>query len=342
MAKVTIQSMARDLGLSRNTVSMALKGNSLVTKQTRDTVLRYAVKVGYLARLPEALESEKARLETEKEHRIIIIRKTDEAFYWDRVLNGITEEASRYNCRTQVAVVTEEEEKAGIYPPGLDEKIEAVIFLKLPGREYVSRIKKSGYRIFMLDDFCENGPEPLGDVVRVNGRSGVYALTMHLISRGMRRIGFLNENSHIYETMYDRYAGYLDAMAEAGLPPETELMVPDGQSDYFYTNETFDALVAGCRNLPEAVVCGNDAIALMLTHALRRRGLRVPEDIAVTGFDNDETGKIDPFFTTVQTDVKWLGRRVVQSFLWRLKYPDAPYEKVLVHGVPVYRASSMR
>ncbi|MDE6964221.1 MAG: substrate-binding domain-containing protein, partial [Lachnospiraceae bacterium] len=93
---------------------------------------------------------------------------------------------------------------------------------------------------------------------------------------------------------------------------------------------------------PEAVVCGNDSIAKYLTQALRKKGVRVPEDVAVTGFDNDEEDMLSPFFTTVNVDAKWLGKRMVQCFLWRIRHPDAPYEKIAVSGQVVIRKSSCR
>ncbi len=85
-------------------------------------------------------------------------------------------------------------------------------------------------------------------------------------------------------------------------------------------------------------MCGNDEIAKFLTQTLRGRGIRVPEDVAVTGFDNDEEGMLDPFFTTVNVDAKWLGKRMVQCFLWRLGHPEAPFEKIDV----IIRKSSVK
>ncbi len=343
MAKVTIQSMAKELGLSRNTVSMALKGNPSVKKNTREMVLNYALKEGYFVKTPVFADIAPG---TERERHIMILRKPDEAFYWDRVMNGITEEASRNNCQTHVAVVTDEEERAGTFPLGLNEKVDGVIFMKMMSPQYVKKIKEHGHLIFMMDDFCNYSKEPLGDVVRVEGKNAVKYLAEHLIGQGIQRIGFLNESSTVYETMHDRYMGYMEAIEHAGLHSELYTLMPSMESDHFYFDESFDEVVAryleNPKGLPEAVVCGNDVIAMKLTKAFRRRGIRVPEDVAVTGFDNDEEGKIDPFFSTVHADSKWLGRRLVQSFMHRLKYPDAPYEKVLIYGQPVVRLSSRK
>lgn len=347
MAKVTIQSIAKDLGLSRNTVSMALKGNELVTQRTRDMVLRYAEQTGYVTgAIPGDGERQAAEKEEAVQHHIMILRKTDIAVYWDKVVNGISEEASRNHCRTQVAVITQQDEEKLRLPPGMDEGVEAVFCVKMMNREYINKIGQRGIPLFLLDTYKDPEEKMPGDIVKTESFRPVVELVRHLIAQGMRRIGFLNESSRRFETMHDRLDGYLYAMRQAGIEPPTELVMPDAdlENSEFYTSQTFEKIVQKYTQglLPEAVVCGNDEIAKFLTQAFRKEGIRVPEDVAVTGFDNDEEGMLDPFFTTVNVDVKWLGRRMVQCFLWRKEHPDAPYEKIGVSGEVVIRKSSKK
>lgn len=339
MGKITIKSMANDLGLSRNTVAMALKNNETVTLHTREKVLRYARKVGYLEELPQ---DEKQTSPDPVHYHIMILRKSDEAVYWDKVINGISQEACRCNCYTHMAVLTEEDEREGRLPLGLDEKISAVFCVKLPAREYLQKLKDKGFHLFLLDDYTGHETGAVGDVVRIEGVNAVRCLTRHLLSQGMRRIGFLNENSFVFETMHDRYLGFAEAMDAAGIPLEPELIKPSMESDHFYFQSTFDEIVEGYPVIPEAVVCGNDQIALYLTRAFRKKGLRVPEDVAVTGFDDNEDKMMDPFFTTVHVDAKWLGQRMVQMFMWRLKNPQAPYEKIVIADKVIVRQSSCK
>lgn len=344
MGKITIQSMAKDLGLSRNTVSMALKGNELVTSRTREMILRYAEQVGYLEAKPrDAVTPAESLPEGAGEmHQVMILRKPDVAVYWDKIINGISEEASRNHCQTQVAVVTQEDEDEQRLPPGLTEDIEAVFCVKMSNREYIRKIKSMGIRVILLDIHRDVDEEMLGDIVKTEGFQPVVRLVRHLLDQGMRRIGFLSADSSLYETMHDRFDGYLYAMAVAGIELQQDIVMPDMEGEDFYSLESFERIVDGYRELPEAVVCGNDEIAKFLTQALRRRGIRVPEDVAVTGFDNDEEGMLDPFFTTVNVDAKWLGRRMVQCFLWRMRNPKAPFEKIEVSGPVVIRKSSRR
>lgn len=340
MGKVTIQSIAKDLGLSRNTVSMALKGNDLVTPRTRERIMQYAEKAGYMVPRSENAVQATAEPAAKPDYQVMILRKPDVAIYWDKIINGISEEASLNHCRTQVAVVTQADEERLRLPPGLNEKLQAVFCVKLMNREYIRKIKQMGIAVFLFDDYVDTGNEMMGDTVKTLSFQPVMELTRHLLGQGMRKIGFLNDGSGLYESMHDRYMGYLYAMEGAGAEPVPQYVIPDVECDNFYSAENFARIVDGFDELPEAMVCGNDQIAVGLTRALRGRGIRVPEDVAVTGFDNDEEGALDPFFTTVNVDAKWLGRRMTQCFLWRMQNPDAPYEKIVVSGQVILRRSS--
>lgn len=340
MGKVTIQSMARDLNLSRNTVALALKKSEHVSPRTQEMVCRYAAKVGYLE---ESVRQEEKTEEKKTVYHIMIVRKADKAVYWDKVINGISREASKNNCQIHVGVITDEEEKMGQLPLGLDEKIHAVFCVKLLNWDYMKKIKEKGYQIIVLDDYKKSKGAALGDVVRIEGADPVAIMTRHLIDQGMRRIGFLNEHSNSYETMYDRYSGYQEAMEEAGIVMEKALVKPDMEGRDFYSEEKFEKLAKEYREtMPDAIVCGNDQIAQRLTQAFRKIGIRVPEDIALTGFDDDEAEHMDPFFTTVHVNANWLGQRMVQSFLWRMQNLDAPYEKIVVSGDVIIRKSSCK
>ena len=172
MGKITIQRIAKELGFSRNTVSMALKGNDMVAPQTREMIVKYAQSLGY-SRLgiPEGEPEENER---DTVYRIMILRKADVAVYWDKVISGISEEASRHNCQTQVAVVTRQDEEALRLPLGLNEEIHAVFCVNLLDTEYLKQIRSKGIEVYLLDNYAQ-GEEPIGDIVKMEkiGRAHV-------------------------------------------------------------------------------------------------------------------------------------------------------------------------
>ncbi len=152
--------------------------------------------------------------------------------------------------------------------------------MKMLDRDYIRLIRQRGIRLILLDTYKDAGDEMLGDIVKTESFQPIVQLTRHLIGQGMQKIAFLSENSNIYETMHDRFDGYLYAMAMAGIKPVPGHVIPNEETADadFYNARTFERIVEGYRELPEAVVCGNDEIAKFLTQALRRKGIRVPED----------------------------------------------------------------
>ncbi len=336
MSKITIQDIAREMGLSRNTVSLALKGSPSVTKRTQERVRKYACEVGYLEEYhPKAYRKD-------EKIQVMLLRKPDIAVFWDKIISGISEEASAQNFQMQVAVVNAEAEETMQLPNGIDNNIKAVFCINPFEREYVKKIKDMGIMIFSFDGYVTFKGETLGDEVKMESHMAIYEIVMHLIGQGIRNIGFLSEHSHTFETMYDRYQGYVRAMEQAGLPLNKKVIYSDAENDDFYSIRTFEQIVDNLEEIPEAFVCGNDEIAKYLTRAFRNKGYKVPEDIAITGFDNDEEGVLSPFFTTVGMDVKWLGRRLVQCLARRLMYPESPHEKVVVSSKAIFRKSSIK
>ncbi|WP_380046164.1 LacI family DNA-binding transcriptional regulator [Deinococcus petrolearius] len=153
-------------------------------------------------------------------------------------------------------------------------------------------------------------------VVRVDYRSGVRAAVEHLHGRGRRRIGFVGgpRDLNAYHNT-ERYGGYHDGLAACGLPANPALVVA---SDYSFegARSVFGALMAAS---PDAVVAASDRMAIGILREARGRGLRVPEDLAIVGFDDLESAQfVDPPLTTVHHPLNELGQRSMEMILARI------------------------
>lgn len=338
MTKVTIKSIARDLNLSRNTVSMALKGNAKVAPETQRAVMAYANSMGY-SRLSPAGEEETS---SEKPLRVLALRRPDWTVYWDRIINGVSEEASRRNCIINIAVITQEDIDSMQPPLGYSEEIDACLFLHKFSRPYDEMILSGGKVGIFLDHENYASPQPpLGDVIKSEGRRSTMALTASLIRQGMTKIAFFSPFRIDGETFRDRYDGYCDAMCQAGLPIRPEYVVTASSHATIYP-EIDETMARFSSDWPEAIVCVNDITALRVSEKLARMGIRVPEDIAITGFDNDEAGSFQPFFTTADCHPMLQGRRMIQQLFWRMEHQEAPPETIIIGTEPIYRVSSQR
>lgn len=163
------------------------------------------------------------------------------------------------------------------------------------------------------------------DHVMLDNVGAAAAATGHLIDLGRRRIAFIGWNQDRKgDTAYDRAAGYRAALREAGLP----------------IHRRFEISAPGCRRAagaqsmarlldlpdpPDAVFCYNDPLALGAMRTVLDRGLRVPEDVAIAGFDDSEDGRFStPTLTTVSQDKRQIARYAVDLLVSRLAGDTSP------------------
>ena len=146
--------------------------------------------------------------------------------------------------------------------------------------------------------------------------SGARAVTRHLIELGHRRIGVVTGPPY-WHTRDDRVGGHLAALAEAGVLGDPELMrhgEPAAKTGVRAGGELLDL-----RPRPTAVVCFNDKVAVGVMEAAAARGLRVPEDLSVAGFDDiDVSRATTPRLTTVRQPLQEMGRTAVTMLMRQL------------------------
>lgn len=169
----------------------------------------------------------------------------------------------------------------------------------------------------------------LGDLVRSDDEGGIAQAVRHLIERGHRRVAYIGGAAHAGPSD-QREAGYRHALAEDGRPVEDDLVV--------HTAYTRDAGRAAAERLlgrddpPDAIACANDLIAIGVLDAARARGLTVPDDLAVTGYDDIEAASlVTPALTTVVNPAAEIGRACAEALLPRLTAdePGRPREIVI-------------
>jgi DNA-binding LacI/PurR family transcriptional regulator len=153
--------------------------------------------------------------------------------------------------------------------------------------------------------------------ITADNRAGARALVAHLVARGHRRIAFLSTRVP-WPMVEERLAGYRDGLRAAGIETDPGLELGDGvwsPAD----GARMTASVLGSDDPPSAVMCGNDLLALGAMRAAQRLGLRVPGEVAVTGFNDFEFAEfVDPPLTTVHVPGYELGRAAASSVLAQL------------------------
>jgi LacI family transcriptional regulator len=171
--------------------------------------------------------------------------------------------------------------------------------------------------------------------IDVDNRAAAQSAVSHLIDHGYRRIAIIAGMRNMIATI-DRYAGYVTALQEAGQLPDPDLMAHGG----FSQEGGYAAMQQLLPHNPDAVFVASDIMAFGALRALEEHGVRVPEDIALMGFDGqDETAHTRPPLSTVAQPIADLGRGAVQILLERIEHPEGDPRHVLLPTQLILRRS---
>lgn len=164
--------------------------------------------------------------------------------------------------------------------------------------------------------------------VRAADRDGSRRLTEYLISKGHRRIAFLAARVP-WAVVEQRHLGYQDALRSAGIRRSPSLELFEAGWEPAGGAAMVEKLFSRARP-PTAVMCGSDLLAVAAVHELRKRGLRVPEDVAVTGFDDFAfSAFVNPPLTTVAVPAYAMGRQAAEMLIDELEGRDPLVRQVV-------------
>jgi DNA-binding LacI/PurR family transcriptional regulator len=336
-ASPTLEQVAALAGVSRSTVSRVVNDSPRVSDPARRAVAEAIEALGYVPnRVARSLATRRtgsiALVVREPETRVF-----EEPFF-AAIVRGISTAIAETDL--QLALLM-----AG--PGRGDERLErflagghadGVLLLSLHGADPLPlRLVERG----MPTVLGGRPPEPHPGLawVDVDNVGGARSATDHLLGRGRRRIGVVTGPLDTVAAR-DRLDGHRTALAAAGIAADTTLEEPGG----FSRDEGRDAARRLLDRRPDldAVVAGSDLAAAGVLEALRERGRRVPEDVAVTGFDDASTAtSTDPPLTTVRQDVAHLGAEMVRVLLGTLAGGEAtPAARLVLPTELVVRGST--
>lgn len=341
MERVSIQDIANELGLSRNTISKALQGSDIVAYHTRQKIIKKAVEMGY-TKIPEDI---KADLEpgdiTNK--KILIISKREISEFWNRIVFGISEIVDKTGYSFMINLINEEDEKELVLPKEIQNRsVDGIICLSVFGNDYIDKLFMTDIPIVFYDAPIGGQRKDFGaDIVLVDGFNSVYEIAERLILDGRKRLSFIGDISYC-RTILDRWMGFRSALQANQIPIEEELCFVRHLPWKYHDDNEIGSCFNGLEALPDAVICANDDIARHVIRYLLQRGCDIPKDVAVTGFDDKMSWDLaDISLTTVHVDNEYLGRRLTEQLLFRIENHKRPFETIHISTKPVFRKSSM-
>ncbi len=327
---VTMSDIAKELGVSTVTVSKALGDKDGVGNELREKIKKKANEMGY-----RFSGSSKTNKENLTYSISIIVAKhfisDASAFYWV-VYRYIVELLQKQNYYGILDVVSEDDEATCEVPKSvLEKKVDGVIVLGQLSNSYVNALISMAVPMVFLDFYSSRNDI---DTVVADNFFGSYMITNYLIGIGHRKLGFIGSVGST-SSIQDRYLGFYKAHIENRIRLNQAWVIEDRKSDG--TSYTEFSLPS---ELPTAFVCNCDEAAYILMNQLKTRGLRVPEDISLVGYDNHIYSTIsNPRITTVDVNSYEMSNHAVNIMIRKIQDKNYRSGRVLVTGNLIERDS---
>ena len=309
---VTLKDIASQAGVSISTVSRVLnQGPDLVhPTETQRKIIECARSLGYVSQKINTYQS----IERPSYHIACIFASDHESIaspffseLHDGLVDGVKQLAGRYDLSFVTLNLTVPGVATDLSSPPLD----GAILLGRITKETIAILKKQVPHIVYAG---LNQIEGIDNVVS-DIRFGIKAVTDRLVALGHRRIAYIGPTDQDGTLVNEyRYQTYAETLASHGIPLDKRLVADsylEASDGYRATMQLFET---GAN--PTAIICGNDNLAIGVTRALAKRGLSVPEDISLFGYDNiPDSAYLSPSLSTVDVPKREIGRYALRLLL---------------------------
>ena len=365
---MTLDDIARLSGVSKTTASRAFSNPTAVSETTRNHVLEVAQRYNFR---PNAMAQAVAR----RKSGLIgfcLYNKSRPFFghtFFGPVLDGVTEQAKALNYHVVLAITDEMQDS--FEERFIEDAIEGAILSSFVPEKMVEAFRKRNTPVVLIND--ELTTAHTGYILDDN-YGGAKKLMAHLIDEcGYSSVAFLSSRlSHSSNMM--RYIGYLDALQERNLAPYSALGLPyydllgatreynrtrlfhygyseiprcgtpiicaDHTPECAYENTL---MLLAQPTPPRAIFCVSDLLAVGVIKAVLSKGLRIPEDIAVCGYDDVEAASLsEPPITTIAVDRIGIGQAAVKLLKTYIDNPNLPSKTICLENKLIVRGSTVR
>jgi LacI family transcriptional regulator len=302
----TIRDVAKAAGVSATTVSRVFNHSELVSPETQEHVRTVATQMGYR---PNATAQSLSHGRTQA---VGLILPAPHGEFFSEIIRGIDEvaqEADHYLLISSVHYSVSESRAALDALRGRTDGLLIMTTHVEAQKEVLTGAEIDVPVVFMNSAMQES----TYDAFEIENRSGAYAATQHLIERGYRRIGIILGPPDSQDVR-ERVEGYRAALSESGIDPDAQPVI---EGDFTQASGyTAGQRILELDALPDAIFACNDYMAIGAMAALQEEGIRIPDDIAIAGFDDIPSARYTtPSLTTVRVPVYELGRQAARRLI---------------------------
>ena len=314
MENPTSRDIADIAGVSQATVSRALRNSPLVRQETRERVQQIARELNYF------VNRNAAGLRTHQSSTIALLLfdetdstdKKSNMFFWS-MLDSITRSAAALGYDVLVSLQQQTDDWHVEYQAS--RRADGLILLGYG--DYAEYRGKLAALAAANTRFIIWGPivkDALGHSFGCDNESGGYQATRHLLDLGRKHIAYIGRKEHRSPEHAARYTGYVQALREAGIEANEDLRFPADNSEVLGYEAVQQLLSSG--NSFDAIFAVTDLIAIGAMRAIKDAGLRIPDDVAVVGFDDMPLASyVSPALTTVQQNTQIAAEGLVRGIV---------------------------
>lgn len=331
--KTNLEDIANTAGVSKATVSNALNNKNGVSEETKKIILKLAKDMGY--HRPNKRKNLKQTI------RIILYKRHGYVFadtpFFSNLIEGIQKECQLENFEMMITHVTrgEEDYKKIIENIKNDDTSGYLILATEMFEEDLQEFKGLDKPVIILDSYFKHEDF---DFVVINNFDGSYKAANYLIQKGHVNIGYLHSSVYINNFHY-RKIGFLDALKanQIEIKPEYQFdLEPTLEGSY----KDMKKLLKKNPDLPTAFFADNDIIAFGAMKALQEKGIRLPEDVSLIGFDDMPYCQIStPKMTTVKVFKQYFGSLAIKRLIEKIHKDEPANQKIEVNTHLVERES---
>lgn len=346
--KVTIQDIASELQLSRNTVSKAINNTGVLADATREKILRKAAEMGYkqFAYLPLFQEgaAKTAGLSIlpsdKREIAMLTTQFLSSSHFSSMMLDRFQSEIEHLHSCTTIHRISPIELKEKKLPSSLNiERTAGIICIEVFDYDYAQMLCDLDVPLLFVDTPVMDMRPPLkADRLYMENRIEIQNAVAHMVQRGKKRISFAGDKNHC-QSFFERYMAYKDAVEYFGLTEGlSTCAMPSGQQNY---PVSLYETIRRFKTMPDAFVCANDFVAMDLVKALNELGYSVPDDIWVCGFDDSqEASYFAPRLTSIHIHGQIMGYTAANLLMTRIEEPSLNYRTVYTETNLILREST--
>lgn len=302
---VTMRDVARAAGVSRMTVSRALRKDSPISPVTRDRILKVVREMNYV---PDQMAGS---LTTKRSGFVAVLVPSLNNLHFAETVQALTQELEGIGQQVLLGYTDYSSEREEQLIEAMLRRRPEAIVLSYDGHSDRARTLLGEAQIPVIE-LWERPEDPIGHTIGFSNHKAAADMTRALIARGYRSIAFLGEAGDDWTRGAARRRGFVEAMKEAGL--STHRMVQSGRPP-LSIEEGAAALPELLKNFPDTdcIFCVSDAPAFGAVSALKAMGKSIPDDIGVVGFGNFEVSRFStPAISTVTVDPTGIGRMTGQ------------------------------